>query len=257
MTGCWDNDKLFANREEIIRISNNCAQCHEYCCRFLGAAGSLTGDTYRIALDCVNTQKLSGYCSRLAAKELKPLKSARGTEKIRFLSAVTNKGVVAFTETAKKLCDRIYLIADEYGAVSRLLLHSIRSAALENGYDIISCYCPLGPFDKLEQMFIPSLKLGFMTSNRYHDFTMDITPYRIIHYQRFTDNDKFKASKKRVSFNRKAAAQMIDQAEQLLRDAHKLHDELEGYYIGAMDFEKVDALTQSVIQTVDRVKSFA
>lgn len=255
LTGCWDSDVLYQNREEIIRLFKSCSQCHEYCCRFLSAAGSLTSDTYRIALNCVNTQKLSGYCSRLSAKEFRPIKGRTGKESVRFLSAVTNKGVVVFTETAKKLCDRVYLVADDHGAVSRLLLTTIRSKALEAGYDVISCYCPLSPFEKLEQLFIPSLKLGFMTSNRYHDFTMDITPYRIIHYQRFTDNDCFKASKKRVSFNRKAGAQMIEQAVILLKDSKKLHDELEEYYIRAMDFAGANALTEKVlakIQTFSR-----
>ena len=169
---------------------------------------------------------------------------------MRFLTAVTNKGVMSFTDTAKLLCQRIYLICDDHGAVSRLLLHSIRAQALAAGYDIISCYCPISPFDKLEQLFIPSLGLGFMTSNHFHDFTADIDPYRMVNSQRFSDNDKLKASKKRILFNRKAAAQMIRQAEALLRDAKTLHDELEGYYIAATDFAKVEALTTQVMQKI-------
>lgn len=220
----------------------------------MAAAGSLTGDTYRIALDCVNTAKLAGYCARLTEKELKPLKKGPGKEKVRFLTAVTNKGVVSFTDTAKSLCERIYLIQDDHGAISRLLLSCVRSKALAAGYDIISCYCPLSPFDKLEQLFIPQLGLGFMTSNPFHDFSQDIDPYRIVNSKRFSDNDKLKENRKRIQFNRKAAAQMIGQAEALLQDAKKLHDELEGYYVQAMDFDKLDALSA---QVVAKVKSFS
>lgn len=251
ITACWDDELLYAMRERIIALSTSCSRCHEHCCRFLSAAGSLLGDTYRIALECVNTAKLAGYCARLAERELKPLKKEPGKEKVRFLTAITNKGVTSFTDTAKSLCDRVYLINDEYGAVSRLLLNAVRAKALAAGYDIISCYCPLSPFDKLEHLFIPSLQLGFMTSNYFHDYNAEIDPYRIVNCLRFSNKEKLSANKKRILFNRKAASQMIQQAELLLRDAKSSHDELESYYIHAMDFTKVDALTARILAKMD------
>ncbi len=253
LTACWDDEKLYACRKEIIALSQSCTHCHEHCCRFLSAASSLIGDTYRLALDAVNTSKLSAYCARLAEREFKPTGAQNPRESVRFMSAVTNKGVTSLHETAKQLCERIYLISDDYGAVSRLILNSMRSAALQAGYDVISCYCPLSPYEKLEQLFIPSLSLGFMTSNRFHDFTDVIDPYRIVNSQRFSDQAKLKAGKKRITFNRKAAAQMLEQATSLLHDAKKLHDELESYYIGATDFAKVDAVSSKVIE---RIKNF-
>ena len=253
VSSCWDADKLYDCREEIIRLTKACTRCHEYCCRFLSAAGSLAADTYRLALDCVNTQKLAGYCGRLAEKELKPVKNTGAKEQVRFLTAVTNKGVVKFEGTIKLCAKRVYLVNDEYGAVSRLILSGMRAKALAAGYDVISCYCPLAPFDKLEQLFIPALDVAFITSNRFHDFNMDVDAYRIINSQRFTDTEKLKKNKKRLSFNRKATAQMVAQAEALLKEAKAHHDELEAYYSGAMDFEKLNALTAAVLK---RIESF-
>ncbi len=247
LTSCWDDDALYENREEIVLLSNRTTKCHEYCCRFLSAAGSLMGDSYRIALSCVDTPKLNGYLSRLSERELGRKCSGTGKEKVRFLTAVTDQGVVQYTDTAKLLAKRLFLINDEYGAVSRLMLCYLRSKALAAGFDVISCYCPLGPFDKLEQLFIPALDIGFLTSNRFHDFSMVVNPYRIVNCQRFTEADKLKEHKKRLTFNRKAAAQMVAQAETLLREAKELHDQLEEYYIAATDFKKVDALTQQLI----------
>lgn len=250
MTSCWDADRLYLCREEIIRLFRSISKCHEFCCRFLSAASSLMGDTHRMALECVNIKKISRYCDRLAKQELKPNKNASPKESVRFLSAVTNLGIHMFSETAEKLCDRIYIINDDHGAVSRLLLNLIRSKALSAGYDVIACYCPLSPFDKLEHLFIPKLGLGFMTSNRFH--RIEILPHRVINSQRFTDNNKLKTYKRRFSFNRKAAGQMVDQAARLLAEAKSLHDELEHYYIEAMDFTKADAKAQEVINTIKK-----
>lgn len=250
VSSCWNEDTLYACRGDIIGLSQSCSRCHEHGYRFLSAAASLIGDTYRLALESVNTAKLSAYCARLCEREFKSNPGHTAHESVRFLTAVTNKGVTTLTDTAKALCDRVYLISDDYGAVSRLILSHARAAALAAGYDVISCYCPLSPYEKLEQLFIPKLSLGFMTSNRFHDFSETIDPYRIVNSRRFSDPAKLKANKKRITFNRKAAAQMIEQASVLLRDAKKLHDELETYYISATDFEKVDALTGKVIEKV-------
>ena len=253
-TSCFDEDKLDANRAEITALTDSISNCHEYSCRFLSAAQTLAGDSCRLALDSVKTHKLTSYLGRLAEKEFRQKKTSPGKEKVRFLTAVTNKGVVKFAESAKKLASRIYLISDDPGAVSRLMLHRVRADALACGYDIISCYCTLEPYDKLEQLFIPELDVGFMTSNRYHSFELEIDPYRMINCQRFTDNEKLKSGKRRFSFNRKASAQMISQAVELIQEAQKLHAELEGYYSAATDFAKVDLLTQNLIEKLESRK---
>lgn len=49
-----------------MALSARISRCHEHCCRFLGAAGSLTGDTYRIALDATTSSKVAKAARRLA-----------------------------------------------------------------------------------------------------------------------------------------------------------------------------------------------
>ncbi len=248
---CWNSKTLYEKRKEIIEISGSVSKCHEHCCRFLAACGSLTNDTYRIAEQCTDHGKISRYATRFASREFRP-KNGPGKELVRFLSAVTNQGVLTFTQTAQDLCSRIYLIEDEYGASSKLLLHALRQAALESGYNVISCFCPLSPFDKLEHLLIPELSLGFMTSNPFHP--LDIEPYRVIHARRFTDMELLSQRKKRLAFNRKAANQMLEQAIRLLMEAKEKHDKLECCYIAAMNFDLVNQKTEdTILQMKDSV----
>ncbi|MCL2580604.1 MAG: hypothetical protein FWE32_11360 [Oscillospiraceae bacterium] len=247
LTCCWDAGALENRREEIIGLAQNITRAHEYCCRYLAAGAALLSDSHRLTLESLNTQKLNDYLTRLTGKELSRKGKGTGREQVRFMTALTNKGIVKYTKSAKALAGRIYLISDEVGAVSRLILHRMRADALAGGYDIISCYCPLSPFDKLEQLFIPALSLGFLTSNRFHNFDLELTPYRIINSARFTHPEPLKAHKRRMTYNRKAAAEMISQAHGLMAEAKTLHDELEGYYTAAINFKKVDALTENLI----------
>ncbi|MCL2857950.1 MAG: hypothetical protein FWE19_09630 [Oscillospiraceae bacterium] len=248
LSACWDECALQSCREEIVSLGANIARCQEYSCRYLAAAAALLGDSYRLALGCLNTPKLTAYLGRLSAKELSRGSGRMGKEKSRFLSAVTNRGPMKFTQSIKQLAERVYLINDEHGALSRMMLHSLRARALEQGYDVIACYCPLGPFDKLEHLFVPELSLGFVTSNRFHNFEAELSPYRIINTQRFMEEGCLKQHKKRMTWSRKAGAQMISQAGGLIAEAATLQGELESYYTAATDFAKVDKLTDELLE---------
>ena len=253
LSSCWNEHKLFESRGAIMALSAKISRCHDHCCRFLGAASSLISDTYRIALDATNASKVEKAAQRIAQAEFKGGSSHTGKEYVRFLSCVTNKGPILFDDTAKTLCDRIYLIEDVYGAASRLLLSSLRAQALASGWNIITCYCPLSPFEKIEHLFIPALRLGFMTSNDYHK--PDVEPYKVVRSRRFTDPELIKKSRKRISFNKKASAQMLESAAKLLAEAKALHDQLEVHYIASMNFEKVNAVSEQTLARYQHIYS--
>ena len=244
----WDEDKLQEQREQIMELYAEVARYHERCCRFLAAAGSLLDDSYRIAAEYVDTNKLAKYAQRLALNEFGTAKgSARGKETVRFLSAVTNEGVTAFVRTPSALCERLYIIDDDCGAVSRLLLNALRSHALAAGLSVISCYCVSSPYEKLEHLLIPQIGVGFLTSNRYHPFAIEC--YRHIHAKRFLDAEGIHSKKQRLSFNRKATTELLNEATRLLAEAKESHDKLEACYTPCVNFAKVEEKTRQLTET--------
>lgn len=251
LTDCWDEEKLQRKRGEIVELCTRNSTCHDRCCRFLTAASSLIYDTYRIAVECTDPEKIARYARRLAAKEFRATDVDRGTEAVRFLSTVTPQGLITYTDSVKTMCDRVYLIDDEWGASSRLLLSALRSAALSAGLDIITCYCPLSPYEKLEHLIIPSIGMAFITTNRYSNLSLE--PCRRIHAKRFTDMVKLKTRKQRISFNRKAAQEMLGEAVKLLVESKNIHDEIESYYIASMDYKKVDARAAETLSHMESI----
>lgn len=246
LTVCWDEQKLFASRKPIIALSKRIGENNAHARRYLAAAGALLDDTRRIAADCLKTAKLTAYTRRLATREIKPT-GRTGQEKIRFLSARTGKGPVFFVDTVHRLCARIYLINDPYGAIAQHFLSDLRAHALDAGYTIISAHNPLAPFAPPEHLLIPELELGFVTTNAFHDLTKEIDPYRIVNSPRFTDAVQLSPYRKRINLNRKSAAQMLLRAEALFRESGRLHNELESFYINAADFDRTNDLTAKLI----------
>lgn len=243
---CWDSAKLRESRKEIIGLSRKIHALHAQSTRFLNAFAALQQDNTRIALEYTDKNKISAYARRLAARELHAQRSGLAHEDVRFLSGICERGVVIFEETAQALAQRIYIIDDEYGASSCELLSHLRDIALSRGLDIISCYCPSDPEHRLEHLFIPSLSLGFMTSNRVHPLHLE--PYRVLHARRFMDMEGLKTKKQYLTFNRKAAQEMLAQSQQCLKNAKELHDELESFYIRAMQFDKLDACRAETVR---------
>lgn len=247
---CWDEERLQASREAIIGLYSKISASHEHCCRFLAAAAALSADTYGIALEHTDKHKIKRYAARVTATELRRGTKAAPKEQIRFLSAITNKGHVIFANTVKALCPKVFVIMDEYGAASRLLMNELRERALASGHDVISCCCPLSPFDKIDHVLIPDAGIAFVSSSKLFPIHESLNAYRTIHAKRFSDMELIGLRKKRIQFNRKAAAQMLEQAAALLAQAKALHDELEGYYKDAMDFEKVNIKQEQVLKKI-------
>ena len=46
-------------------------------------------------------------------------------------------------------------------------MNTVRKYALESGLDIITCKCPIFPFEKTEHVFIPSRKISKVDEIRY------------------------------------------------------------------------------------------
>jgi len=245
----WDEKKLTDNLDKMIIFSSRIASSSERASRFLSAAAGIIADTCRLALEYTDVNRLETYAQHVAKREF-PRKERQGVETKRFLTAITPEGITDLFGTVSTLCDRVYIIEDEY-YLGKLFLNKIRSAALSEGYDVITCLCPMFPDGKPEHLLIPSLKLAFVTSSPYHRFSGPA--FRHIHMRRFLNLDAIKIKKPRLSFNRKAARELINESVVLLADAHSSYEMIKSFYTSAMDFEAVDKLTLSLINKINQL----
>ena len=162
---------------------------------------------------------------------------------------------MVFHGTLQALCPRIYSIEDEHGAASRLLLAELRRRALEAGLDVISCSCPLFPAEKLEHLLIPSIGVGFTTSNPWHK--ADFPVFRRIHAARFTDTEGLRSRRQLLSFNRRAAKELLSEAVSIAGEAKAAHDAMEAFNIAAMDWEGATILTEWVVSEFEELAAAA
>jgi hypothetical protein len=240
LSAFWDDAALRENRAEIMRLFSENASAHRRCVRFLQAAESLSRDVRRIALGCIDTDKIERYASRYASRRFGTPRGTVGREVTRFLSAVTPDGIYLHRETVDALCDEVVVVEDMHGAAAAALLSCLRRYALGAGLDAIVCPCPLHPDAGPQDLFIPQLRLGIVTGNTFRSF--DGTAK--VHASRFTDAAALRSHRGRITFSRRTEKELLAEAVSACADALALHNELETYYKRAMDFDAVTRLAE-------------
>ena len=236
-------DALHAHKEEVTALFARNKLLRTRAARYIASAGSLLLDSRRAEACSANFDKVRRYVRRLCTRLLPRTENA-GSEELRLLSAITPKGEVFYQNTVQALADKCIVFRDDYGAVSRLLLELIRAEALARGYHIITCPCAMYPEDKIDHILIPSLRLAFLTDNRWHP--VQLPGAQSVRCSRFLDRENLAGYRARLRFNERAAAELLEQATALMAQAKSCHDELETYYRAAVDFAKVDETAAQV-----------
>ena len=238
LSACWDAAQLRQHRQEIMRLFAENAAQHARAVRFLQAAESLSRDIRRLALQCVDTDKIERYASRFASRRFGAPRGTVGTEKRRFLSAVTPDGIYLHRGTLEALCDELLVVDDPHGAVSAVLLGALRRYALGSGLDAVVCLHPLHPDAGPQHLLLPQLRLGIVTS----DACGHIEGTGTVRAARFTDSAALRSHRSRITFSRRTAKELLEEAVFASHSALTIHNELETYYRACMDFPAVEAI---------------
>ncbi|MDR1892998.1 MAG: hypothetical protein LBQ48_08335 [Oscillospiraceae bacterium] len=241
---CWQKENLLRNKGAILACYRERAELTGRAGRYLAAAGSLLSDSYRMGLEATDVRKAARFAANIARREFAP-KNREGSESRRFISGITSGGHVFMNGTVRTLADRVYTIEDSQGAASRVIMAVLRALALENGYDIITCFCPISPDEKAEHIILPELSLAFCTSGP--TLKADSTE-RGYHARRFTDLQKLRTHKQRLSFNKKASRELLQSAVDSLAAAKEVNARLEKHYLDATDFNRAEEITAGVIK---------
>lgn len=247
LDGCWDENTLIKSKEHIITLTDCNKALHKQSSKYLCAAAKIIEENEKILNACENRQKIENYATRNIIRNSNS-DNCVGNEKKIFLSGNTPKGKYIFADTINALCDNVITITDEYTHTASQVIKTISNIARANGSDVILCLNPLRPNSNPLHVIIPEHKIGFLTSDSSINLKLYAT--KNINASRFIDKNKFSAYKNRISFNHKTATALENEAINIIKKAKSVHDELEKYYIQAMDFEKLNEVTDKMIQKI-------
>ena len=245
---CWKPELLKESKRDIISATRRNLKYHALVRRYLKVIASLNEDLMSIGENCMNIEKLDSYCERLAQKLLckKSQKSKTAGETFyKQISSVTPEGVLTLSQSFEGMS--IYAVDDALFSVSDRLLKAISKRATECGYDVTVGTSVFHGGKVYKELIIPELKTAFI--NGKHESAAKINALR------FYDKWALKEKKGRILFDRGIAAEFINEAVQALKSAKAVHDELESYYIRAMDFDEVTKRANRLIEEIKTLRA--
>ena len=240
---CWNSEKLYSNREKIIEATLKNKLIHRTASSYLLAAGKIFSDNLSLSSSFVNTKKVSSFAHLLCRKYIHPKKNGEPLESIRFITGITPKGIVNFTDEINHDYKNKVIISDTYFSVAPIIMETVRSFAKICGYEIISIKNSFMPSAIFDHILIPELSLAFLTENSFLKFESDT---RRIHARRFIDMAAMSKHREKRRFNKRLFSELIDEAIFVLKKAKSSHDVLEEYYINSMDFDKLNVMLKDV-----------
>lgn len=239
---CVDQSALWRQREELLRLVGEERRLTREAAGYLYTAGAMLEELASAGAAALDREKLLAYARGLARRELpRPRGAEAGEERVRFLSALSPGGPVVLRETVAAM-PRVLAIEDGWGAASNGLLAALRELALAAGQEVVSCYCPLFPFTKLEHLLLPQLGLALVTLNPANAQALAGLPLRQLHARRFCRRELLDRGRERCRFLRRAAAGMLDQAGELMSRRKAVRQDLDDIYHSAVDPARAEAI---------------
>lgn len=238
----YDREAMRPNEEEIRTAQRANAAQYPFVTICLAAAERLTEAVRLVSGEDAYREETAAIAECLALSALKPVGEA-GKLSRRILNAVTPKGLHFCVGTPGALCERVYVLRDNYGFAPELLeLLTEKACAL--GHSCIACYSPLQPDGGPVHLLIPSADAAFVSDSQ--DF-----PYTEACFCHLDLDSSIPPEKRRnLSFYGKTVTQLLYQAVSHMREAKRLHDRMEQLCKPFVNFNAVDAFTQRTIRTL-------
>ncbi len=234
---------LRKNTETIHRLFEQNAEMHRQAVRYLAAAAQVQTVRMEQARERMDTAAVREAADLWLERYGCGAKGC-GREKWRGLCAVTPDGIRCFSDTVYQAAHTVYALQDDWGAAAALFMEHLRKGLLQKGHTIVTGRCSLFPQEKTEHLLLEEKKAAFVTSNQAHPFAgatcAEIGLQDVYGVHR--------------PGTREALRRMLAQEEQLLNaasgcmyQARLIHDELEKYYIEAMDFTFAQSKAEEMI----------
>ena len=243
----WDAQKLTACKDNIITVTDKNKSLLARAKRFSAALSNVCSDSFNCASGCIDEEKLETFLARFYKKILPRKGNGTGKREMRQLSALTEYGCMTWTETTDQYIEK-YLLRDEDFACAHLVCEMTAAEAVRRGFDVILCPCHGLNNTAYEHLLIPELGLALISSTPLNKLAYDSSTK--INLSRFYDKTAVSRYRSRLKMNRLTIVSIADEVYGTIKAAKAVHDDIEKYYIEAMDFEKVGQLTEKLIAEI-------
>ncbi|MCF6410806.1 PRK06851 family protein [Pseudalkalibacillus salsuginis] len=250
----WDSTVLEANRKEIKKLNDNIANTYDEAYSYFAKALVVHDEWEKIYIETMDFTKADQLTTELIGELFAGKSLNKGAKVVhRFLGAATPKGAVDFIPNLTEDIYKRYFIKGRPGSGKSTLLKKVAATAEDKGFDVEIYHCGFDP-NSLDMVIIRELGIAIFDSTAPHEYFPDRENDEIVDmYKRtITPGTDEKYATELLDITQRYTSNMKS-AIQCLAEVKEYHDELESYYIKAMDYGIVENLKDEIEQEIKRL----
>lgn len=243
----WNSQQLARSRNEIVSYTARISEAFQTAYGIFAQALKIHDEWEQIYIKNLDFAK----ADRLTAQMLKDFLGDKTLDKKavvkhRFFGAATPNGPVDFIQNLTEDIPKRYFLKGRPGTGKSTLLKKLAAGTEAAGYNVEVYHCGFDP-NSLDMVAIREKGLVVFDSTAPHEYFPARENDEIIDIYNIavTAGTDEKYSTQIADITQRYSAKMAE-ATSFLAQAKSLHDELEKYYIKAMDFAKVELLREEI-----------
>ncbi len=241
----WDVKKLQCDKRQILELIRGKKQEYQSAYRFLSAFGQMLGEILGFAKKQILEEKMIQNIKVQSNYVFK--KHSSGKPKIRNIATICKDGFLEL-DTYQKNSTRIWIVEDHL-FTGHLYLNALKQLAQKENQAYYVSYSPKFP-DLPNALYFPDSESCFILGKRDYDTELPQKEYHYINMKRFLKPEELLQGKRKIKFDLTCAEELFLGASNALNRAAKFHEELEQFYVSAMNFQVIDGLQGEIISTI-------
>ncbi len=248
MGDALDMDMLSKHKRDILCINRDISKCYKRAYRYLAAARSIHDDWSNLNYESLDSNKISVLIETLKNDIFRTDISGYGGERRLFATAITPNGIITFADNLSNGYKNIYVLTGGPGMGKTDILKYLGTSGQKKGYYVEYMYDPFIP-ERIEHIFIPEISTCVLTNNEINRANYSGINYYLKDY---TKPNSLASKASEIEYNSKIFYELLDKAISLISNSHTLHDDLESFYIKAMNFDVVNTMYENVIKKIEK-----
>lgn len=247
----WDSQRLMENKKEILALHNEVSRAFQLAYDTFAKGLQEHDELEEIYFKEMDFEKANLLTNELIEQIFQNQTASKTADiRHRFLGAATPKGAVDFIPNITEGLDKRYFLKGRAGTGKSTLLKKIAAAAEERGYDTEVYHCGFDP-KSIDMIVVRELSFAIFDSTDPHEYFPDREGDEIVdlYLAAVTPGTDEKYSIEITEAHKRYKNKMKEGTECLAK-AKALHDELEKYYVEAMDFTIIDQIYDDLTKEI-------
>jgi hypothetical protein len=251
----WNEAKLRAHKEEILATNRRISRLFGIAYAQLREAAVIRDELesyISVSMDFVKVNEVLRETARAIFKGA-PVQHEHFPQVRRlFASAISPDGVVHHLETLLQDLKTLYVIQGPPGSGRSTFLARLVAAAVIRGLGTEVFHCAFLPRE-IDLFIIPDLKVAVLKEVPEVGFVPpEQLAVRRVNLEGYSQPRRLTAYAAEIAHARRRFSEALGRAVHYLHQAKLTHDYLEEFYTGAMDFARVEARRQEILNRILR-----